>query len=104
LLSVTINIGPDSGADVFDIVDDSVSLLLYQRLPNNFDYTGINSETGDLLDMELNLWSLTRAGTVIGSGPFSALPAVAPEPGSLFLVIPAIALIGLRWRRRRRHA
>jgi hypothetical protein len=91
--------------DAFDITDDSVSLLLYQRPPNNFDYTGINSETGDLLDMELNLWSLTRAGTVIGSGPFSALPvASAPEPGSLFLVMPVIALIGLRWRRQRRHA
>jgi hypothetical protein len=35
LLSLTINIGPDSGTDAFDIRDDAffTALTLYQRLP-----------------------------------------------------------------------
>jgi len=104
LLSLTINIGPDTGMNAFDISDDSLGLLLYQRPPNNLGYIGTNSETNDLLDMELNIWSLTRAGTTIGAGTFSVAPvASAPEPGSLFLVLSIVPLVGLRWRQLRHH-
>src|SRR5262249_32489017 len=72
LLSLTINIGPDSGADAFDLSDDGLgALTLYQRPGNTLAYQGTNSETNDFLDMELNIWFLTRAGSTIGSGTYS---------------------------------
>jgi len=105
LLSLTINIGPDGGTDAFDISDDGLGLTLYQRPPNNLAYTGTNSETNDFLDMELNIWSLTRAGSTIGSGTFSVTPAGAvPEPRSLLLLMPIVALGGLRLRHQRHRA
>ena len=54
-LSLTINIGSDSGTDAFDISDDALgALTLYERPTNTFAYQGTNSETNDFLDMELN--------------------------------------------------
>jgi hypothetical protein len=107
LLSLDISIGPDSGADAFDISDDSLgTLTLYQRPPSNtLSYQGTNSETNDFLDMELNIWSLTQAGRTIGSGTYSVTPAAAvPEPSSLFLPMPIVAIVGLRWRHQRHRA
>jgi hypothetical protein len=102
LLSVTINIGPDSRADAFDLSDDGLgALTLYQRPGNTLAYQGTNSETNDFLDMELNIWFLTRAGSTIGSGTYSVTPTPVPEPRSLFLLTPIVALGGLRLRHQR---
>ena len=101
-LSLTINLGPDSGTDAFDISDDALGpLTLYQRPTNTLAYQGTNSETNDFLDMELNIWFLTRAGSTIGSGTYSVTPV--PEPSSL-LLITVVALVCLPWRHRQRHA
>jgi hypothetical protein len=101
LLSLTVNIGPDSGTDAFDLSDDVLgALMLYQRPTNTLAYQGTNSETNDFLDMELNIWFLTRAGSTIGSGTYSVTPAASvPEPRSLFLLVPIVALVGLRFIR-----
>ena len=104
LLSVTINIGPDSGASAFDISDDGIGPKIYNRPANTFLYMGSNSETNDFLDMALNDWFLTRAGSSIGSGTYSITPAAAiPEPSYLFLLMPIVALGGLCWRRQQRR-
>jgi hypothetical protein len=103
LLSLTVNIGANSGTDAFDISDDALgTLTLYQRPTNTLAYQGTNSETNDFLDMELNIWSLTRAGTMIGSGTYSVTAASVPEPSCLFPLIPMAALVGLRLRRQHR--
>jgi hypothetical protein len=104
LLSLTVNIGPNSGTDAFDISDDALgTLTLYQRSANTLAYQGTNSETNDFLDMELNIWFLTRAGSMIGSGTYSVTPAaVVPEPSYLFPLIPMVALVSLRLRHQHR--
>src|SRR5262245_54437973 len=53
LLSLTINIGLDSGTDAFDISDDGfiASLPFYFRTFNAFGYVALNSETNDTLGM-----------------------------------------------------
>jgi hypothetical protein len=102
LLSLTINIGPDNGTDAFDISDDVFGrfIPLYEPSPaNSLVYTGTNSETNDSLDMEVNIWFLTRAGSQIGSGTYSVTPAAAVPESSSLLVIPVAALLGLRLRR-----
>ena len=104
LLSLTINIGPDSGTDAFDLSDDSLgTLTLYQRATNTLSYQGTSSETNDVLDMELFIWTLRQAGSQIGFGTYSVTPAAVPEPSSLLLVT-VVALVGLRWRQQRHRA
>ena len=99
-LSLTINIGSDSGTHAFDISDDALgTLTLYQRPTNTLAYQGTNSETNDFLDMELNIWFLTQAGSTIGSGTYSVAPV--PEPSYLFLLMPIVALVGLRYLTRK---
>ena len=104
LLSLTVNIVPNSGTDAFDISDDALgTLTLYQRSANTLAYQGTNSETNDFLDMELNIWFLTRAGSMIASGTYSVTPAaVVPEPSYLFPLIPMVALVSLRLRHQHR--
>jgi hypothetical protein len=104
LLSLTVNIGPNSGMDAFDISDDALgTLTLYQRPANTLAYQGTNSETNDFLDMELNIWFLSRAGSMIGLGTYSVTPVAAvPEPSYLFPLMPMVALVGLRLRRQHR--
>ena len=105
LLNLTINIGPDGGTSAFDISDDAFTTThtLYQRPDNNLGFVATNSETGDILDMELHIWNLTtQAGSPLGIGTYTVTPA--PEPSSLFLLITGVALFGLRRRRWRRHA
>src|SRR6516162_9508609 len=104
LLSLTVNIGPNSGTDAFDISDDSLgNLTLYQRSTNTLAYQGTSSETNNFLDMELNIWFLTRAGSMIASGTYSVTPAaVVPEPSYLFPLIPMVALVSLRLRHQHR--
>jgi hypothetical protein len=104
LLSLTINIGPDSGASAFDISDDFPGPTIYNRPANNLLYIRINSETNDVLDMSFNNWGLNRAGSVIGTGTYSITPAPVPEPSYLFLLMPIVALGGLRWRHQRNGA
>ena len=102
-LSLTVNIGPNSGTDAFDIGDDGLgNLTLYQRPTNTLAYQGTNSETNDFLDMELNIWFLTRAGSMRGSATYSVTAAVVPEPSCLFPLIPMVALVSLRLRRQHR--
>jgi hypothetical protein len=104
LLSLTVNIGPDSGTDAFDISDDHLGPVFYQRGANFLFYSGTNSETGDVLNMvaEPNNWALTGAnGSTLGTGTFSITPVVVPEPSSLFLLMPIVAIGGLRWRHQR---
>ena len=102
VLSLTINIGSDSGTDAFDISDDALgALTLYERPTNTFAYQGTNSETNDFLDMELNIWFLTQGGSTIGSGTYSVTPI--PEPSYLFPLMPIAALVGQRWRHQRRR-
>jgi len=105
LLSLTINIGPDSGTQPFDISDDFGIIATYVRSTNSLDYMGRNSETGDTLHMiaSNSNWSLVPAtGDQSGIGTFSVTPT--PEPSSLFLLIPVVALVGLRWRHQRHRA
>src|SRR5262249_29258649 len=105
LLSLTINIGLDSGMNVFDISDDHLGPVFYQRGANVLFYSGTNSETGDVLNMvaEPNNWALTGAnGSTLGSGIYSVTPAATvPEPSSLFPLMPIVALVGLRLRHQR---
>src|SRR5262245_34866671 len=65
LLSLTINIGPDTGAAAFDISDDALGPTAYSRAQNLLSYTGTNSETGDLLvifSSRFSPWNLQLAG------------------------------------------
>jgi hypothetical protein len=102
LLSLTINIGPDSGPNAFDISDDIFYQAFYNRPANNLRYDAENSETNDILHMIEGNWSLGVPGIVLGSGTYSVAPA--PEPRSLFLLMPIVALVGLRWRHQRHRA
>jgi hypothetical protein len=102
LLSLTIDIGRDSGMDAFDISDDNVTpgSTEYIRPLNLFNYFAHNSETGDILSMQDSTWALIEAPNVtVGTGTYSV--ALAPEPNSLFLLMPVVALLGLRWRHQR---
>ena len=85
-------------------IASTVTVALYQQPTNTLAYQGTNSETNDFLDMELNIWSLTRAGSTIGSGTYFVTPTPVPEPSSLFLLMPIVALGGLRLRHQRHRA
>jgi hypothetical protein len=106
LLSLSINIGPDSGMNAFDIRDDILPVIpLYDRPVNTVAYRGLNSETNDILDMEANIWNLTtQAGSPLGSGTYSVTPGLVPEPSALTLLTTGVVLVALRWRHWRRHA
>src|SRR5262245_56634633 len=59
LLSLTINLGPFSGPEAFDICDDilGVNEVVYQRPTNMLEYVATNSEhlaTGVVLNMVSN--------------------------------------------------
>ena len=101
LLDLTINIGPDSGMNAFDISDDSLAIAAYDRPLNALVYSGTNSETGDILSMFGGTWGLLR-GTLVDSGTYFVTPT--PEPRSLFLLMSIVALVGLRWRHQRHRA
>jgi hypothetical protein len=98
LLSLTIDIGRNSGPNAFDLIDDSLAAAAYIRSENSLTYAAINSETDDIFDMTVSLWSLTRVG-MVDSGTFSVTEV--PEPSSLFLLMPGVALVGLRLRHQR---
>ena len=51
-----------------------------------------NSETSDILDMELHIWNLSRAGQSMGLGTYSVTPVAASEPSSLFLLMTTVPL------------
>jgi hypothetical protein len=108
LSSLNINIGRDSETDAFDVSDDllgppfPLGPTFYMRLRNVLVYYAFNSETSDNLAMNGLDWNLSSAGSVIGSGTYSVTPA--PEPRSMFLLMPIVALVGLRWRHQRHRA
>src|SRR5262252_10273315 len=70
LLSLTINIGPDSGTNAFDISDDGGVVAEYELPRRVLRYMGINSETNDFLSIipghvwMLNNWTLSRGAVV----------------------------------------
>ena len=102
ILSLTINIGANNGPDAFDISDDA-SDAVYDRAANGLFYMATNSETGDQLVMgpTFSTWDLRdAAGFITDSGTYSVAPA--PEPRSLFLLMPVVAIVGLRWRKLKR--
>lgn len=95
LLTFTADIGPDTGAKAFDIVDDGIAFtefLIYNRAGNTLDSPGAtNSETGDflvfhaandnwILDADINGVEQTLDGT------YTITPISAPEPCSLVLL------------------
>jgi hypothetical protein len=88
--------------NAFDISDDLMFRVSYVRIVNDLTYVAQNSETRDNLQMATTAWVLQRAGSTIGTGTFSITPA--PEPRSLFLLMPIVALVGLRWRYQRHRA
>jgi len=106
MLSFTINFDRDTGPDAFDGIDD-VSAATYFRIENTLGYHGVNSETGDLLFMDPPAigtmfpatFAFTRDGSLLATGTFAITPA--PEPRTLFLLLPVVALVGLRWRPQR---
>ena len=72
---------------------------------NTVAYPGLNSESNDILDMEVNIWNLTtQAGSPLGSGTYSVTPGLVPEPSALTLLTTGVVLVALRWRHWRRHA
>jgi hypothetical protein len=104
LLTWVVGIGPDTGPNAFDIVDDGPATvtITYDRLTNSFTSIGtFNSENLDFLILFPNLtWDLS---TIQGdfSGTYSVSPAGVgvPEPStSLLLLLSAIALAGLSVR------
>jgi len=107
LSSLTIYIGRNSGANAFDVSDDllgppfPLGPTFYMRLRNVLVYYAFNSETSDSLAMNGVDWNLSSAGSMIGSGTYSVTPAPIPEPRSLFLLMPIVAMGGLRWRHQR---
>ena len=105
LLSLTINIDRDSGPNAFDFIDDPGGSdgTVYRRAINELCYSAINSEnTSDGLNIIgaiVGVWDFHRPG-LLATGTVSITPAV-PEPNSLFLVTPILAIVGLRWRHQR---
>jgi hypothetical protein len=103
LLSLTINIGPDSGADAFDITDDNLGVAEFFRTMRILTYSATNSETGDMLHMfQFSTW-IWEGGGAGAAGTYSITPEV-PEPRSLVLLMPAVALVGLRVKYQRHRA
>jgi hypothetical protein len=102
LLSLTINIGINSGPAAFDIIDDAdAGLTEYDRTNNLLLYARINSETGDGLGLTrspFRTWVLIHGGMEEAPGGVSITPAATPEPRSLFLLMPIVAVLVLRWR------
>jgi hypothetical protein len=104
LLSLTINIGINSGPAAFDIIDDfdtGAPPTEYDRSNNLLTYGRINSETGDsvlLTRSPFRAWSLSHGGMVEAIGGVSITPAATPEPPPLFLLMPIVAILVLRWR------
>jgi hypothetical protein len=92
--------------DAFDLSDDGLRAFYQQPPVNNLFYIGTDSETSDLLNMVLNIWSLSEAGTgtMLGFGTYSITPATVPEPNLLILLVTGVALVVLSLRHWRRHA
>ena len=93
--------GHASVAGAFDINDDVGSVnALYNRSVNALAYSSFDSETDFHLSIIGTTWQLVGAGTV-DVGTLTVTPV--PEPGSLFLLMPIVAVVGLHLRHQRRR-
>jgi hypothetical protein len=109
LLTFVVNLGPDSGAQAFDITDDvGGQFTSYNRMVNTIGYAAINSETGDGLSMSTggagtNTWGFLSAAQQSFTGTYEITPVTAPvpEPSSITLLLPGfVALVGFFSRRK----
>ncbi len=95
LLSFTIEIGSptgpfDTGANAFDITDDSASsFITYTRATNTLDSPGTtNSETDDFFVITPSGWILLAETPDQGfHGTYTITPVGVPEPSTLVLLL-----------------
>lgn len=106
LLTWIVSIGPDSGANAFDIVDDgpATMTITYARGTNSFSSIGtFNSENNDFFILFSNGdWLLSSLNGDFG-GTYTVSPVhTTPEPSSvLLLLLSSVGLAGLKARKRR---
>lgn len=104
LLTWVVGIGPDTGPNVFDIVDDgpATASITYDRSTNTFSSVGtFNSENNDFFVILSNsTWILSTTSGGSFSGTYVVTPvAVAEPPTSALLLLAAIVLAVLMARR-----
>ena len=103
LLTWVVGIGPDTGANAFDITDDgpATMTITYDRLSNSFSSIGtFNSENMDFFILFLFPNETWQLSTLSGdfSGTYSVTPTstgVSEPPSSVLLLLGVIALTGL---------
>ncbi len=96
LLTWVVGVGPDTGSNAFDIVDDGPATvtITYDRSTNTLSSIGtFNSENRDFLIFHTDLnWSLSSLQGDF-SGTYAVSPAGVPEPPtSVLLLVSAMVL------------
>jgi hypothetical protein len=96
LLTWVVGIGPDTGPNAFDIVDDGPATvtITYDRSTNSLSSIGtFNSENNDFLIFYSDLnWSLSSLQGDF-TGTYSVSPSGVPEPPtSVLLLLAAMVL------------
>jgi len=110
LLTWVVGIGPDTGANAFDITDDGPATvtITYDRPSNSFSSIGtFNSENMDFFILFSNdTWQLsTLNGDFAGTYSVTPTSTGVPEPpSSVLLLLGVIALTGLVARQASRAA
>lgn len=96
LLTWVVGVGPDTGSNAFDIVDDGPATvtITYDRATTSLSSIGtFNSENSDFLIFHSDLnWSLSSQQGDF-SGTYAVSPSGVPEPPtSVLLLLSAIVL------------
>ena len=104
LLTWVVEIGPDTGLNAFDIVDDgpATKSITYDRLTNTLASIGtFNSENRDFfIFFSDGNWQLSTLNGDF-SGTYAVTPVGVPEPPiPALLSLTPIVLMGLSMRRR----